>query len=46
MVVIKINDNREIKRLDIEIEHKNITELEKLLAKSISNYIDKLIFKE
>ena len=43
MVVIKINDNRKIKRLDIEIERKNITELENLFAKSISNYIDKII---
>lgn len=46
MVIIKIEDNEEIKRLDIEIERKNTTELEILFANSISKYIDKLISKE
>ena len=46
MVVIKINDNREIKRLDIEIDRKDTTELEELFAKYISKHIDKLISKE
>lgn len=46
MIVIKINDNREIKRLDIEIERKNTTKLETLFANSISKHIDKLISKE
>lgn len=45
MVVIKINHNREIKRLDIEIDQKYTTELEELFAKSISKHIDKLIKK-
>lgn len=45
MVIIKIEDNEEIKKLDIEITRKNITELEKLFADSISRHIDKLIDK-
>ena len=46
MVIIKIEDNKQIKRLDIEIEIKNTTKLETLFANSISKHIDKLISKE
>lgn len=46
MVEIKIKDNKDIKRLDIEIDRKNTTELETLFANSISKHIDKLISKE
>ena len=45
MVIIKIEDNKQIKRLDIEIERKNTTKLETLFANSISKHIDKLIEK-
>ena len=45
MLIIKIEDNEEIKRLDIEIDRKNTTELETLFANSITKHIDKLISK-
>lgn len=45
MVIIKIEDNKQIKRLYIEIERKNTTKLETLFANSISKHIDKLIEK-
>ena len=32
VIIIKIEDNRQIKRLDIEIERKNTTKLEKYFA--------------
>lgn len=45
MVIIKIEDNKEIRKLDIKMTTKNITELEKLFADSISRHIDKLFNK-
>lgn len=47
MVVIKIEDNQKIKKLDIKMEGKNTTKLETSLVNIISkDIIDKLISKE
>lgn len=45
MIIIKIKDNEEIRRLDIEMERQDTTEIERLFANSISEHIDKLIKK-